>query len=153
MPFCCCSVFPVLFLFLLVATVHSLLGVVKYSIEFSLQLTYNLGTLQFSLIYSFLPVGFLQSSAPYVMWALMLPECFSYFMIISSEWEQMIWGAGSGRDLFGGGGGREEFMCPSFILCVPWPKLSLFVPAWVDPLLLFDWHHLHCSWPLRKTAC
>ena len=57
--------FLVLF-FVLVATVHSLLGVVKYSIEFALQLTYNLGTLQFSLIYSFLPVGFLQSSAPYV---------------------------------------------------------------------------------------
>ena len=32
------------------ASVHSLLGVVKYSIELALQLTYNLGTLQFSCI-------------------------------------------------------------------------------------------------------
>ena len=45
--------------FVLVAAVHSLLGVVMCSIEFALQLTYNLGTLQFSLVHSFLPVGFL----------------------------------------------------------------------------------------------
>ena len=59
------------------ATVHSLLGVVKYSIELALQLTYNLGTLQFSCVWNsailsvlfiagFLPVGFLQSSAPHM---------------------------------------------------------------------------------------
>ena len=36
-----CAVF-LFFIFLLVAAVHSLLGVVKYSIEFALQLTNNL---------------------------------------------------------------------------------------------------------------
>ena len=40
------------FFFILVAAVHSLLGVVKYSIEFALQLTYNLGTLQFSCVWN-----------------------------------------------------------------------------------------------------
>ena len=34
------------------AIVHSLLGVVKYSIELALQLTYNLGTLQFSCVWN-----------------------------------------------------------------------------------------------------
>ena len=39
------------------------------------------------------------------MWALMLPECFSCFTIVSSEWEQVTGGAGCRRDLLKGGGG------------------------------------------------
>ena len=100
------------------AAVHSLLRVVKYSIKFALQLTYNLGTLQFSCIRNsaILSVSFIAfcqwgfsvavfSPPTWMMWSLMLPECFSCFTIVSSVWERVIGGAGSGRDLFGGGGG------------------------------------------------
>ena len=39
----------------------------------------------------------------------MLPECFSCFTIVSSEWEQVIGGPqGSGRDLLGGRGGERN---------------------------------------------
>ena len=108
-----CAVFFLYFL-KIGSAVHSLLGVVKYSIEFTLQLTYNLGTLQFSWVWnsailsqshSYLSASriFVVFSPPPEMWALMLPECCSCFTIVSSEWERMIWGVGSGRDLLGGG--------------------------------------------------
>ena len=40
-----------------------------------------------------------------MMWDLMLPDCFSCFTIVSNEWERVIGGAGSGKDLLRGGMG------------------------------------------------
>ena len=93
------------------AAVHSLLRVVKYSIKFALQLTYNLGTLQFSCIWNsaILSVSFVAFCqwgfsvavfSPLREWCdLWCYPSVSCFTIVSSVWERVIGGAGSGRDL------------------------------------------------------
>ena len=48
-----------------------------------------------------------------MMWDLMLPECFSCFTIVSSEWERVIGGQRRERERFVGGGGRNLRVCDS----------------------------------------